>query len=65
MSKNNDKKNNDCENSSKREKEHTPVENQHAAAWAGIEKQKSEGKVPIPSIDNVEDAKDWVDQNKK
>ena len=64
MSKNDKDKKNTCDINSGKEKEHTPVEN-HAAAWAGIEKQKSEGKVPIPSIDNVEDAKDWVDQNKK
>lgn len=47
-----------------RKKENTPVENQRTAAWAGIEKT-IEGNVPIPSLDNVEEAKHWVEVNKK
>ena len=47
-----------------RKKENTPVENQETAAWAGIEKT-IEGNVPIPSLNNVEEAKDWVEENKK
>lgn len=48
-----------------RKEEHKPVESNTTAAWAEIEKQKSEGKVPIPSIENVEEAKEWVEENKK
>lgn len=48
-----------------RKKDHKPVESNTTAAWAEIERQESEGKVPVPSIDNVEEAKEWVEENKK
>ena len=64
MSKDKQNDKNTCDISGKKKKD-AQVESNTAAAWAGIEKQKSEGKVPIPSIENVEEAKDWVDQNKK
>ena len=54
----------DCETLDRNE-ENQPVENNQAAAWAGIQKQKSDGKVPIPDMGNVEDAKEWVEENKK
>ena len=48
-----------------RNEENQPVESNQAAAWAGIQKQKNGGKVPIPDMGNVEDAKEWVEENKK
>lgn len=62
------KANNEVKDSCKvvdRKKDNLPVENHVNAAWAEIHRQDSEGKVPIPSIENVEEAKDWVDENKK
>ncbi len=64
MSKNNKENTNTCDISVEKEGR-KPVESNSNAAWAGIEKQASDGKVPIPSIENVEDAKDWVDNIKK
>lgn len=64
MSKDNKNEKNTCDITGKKKK-NAQVESHTAAAWAGIDKQKSEGKVPIPSLDNVKDAKDWVDENKK
>ena len=48
-----------------RKEEHEQAESNKAAGLAGIEKQKSDGKVPIPDMGNVEDAKEWVEENKK
>lgn len=48
-----------------RKKDRASVESNTTAAWAEIDKQESEGKVPIPSIGNVEEAKEWVEENKK
>lgn len=64
MSKDNKNDKNTCDITGKKNKD-AQVESNTSAAWAGIDKQKSDGKVPIPSIDNVEDAKDWVDNVKK
>lgn len=64
MSKDNKNNNNSCDALDRKE-EHVPVESNTTAAWAEIKKQKSEGKVPIPSIENVEEAKEWVEENKK
>lgn len=63
MSENNLNKNS-CKDAS-RKKDNLPIENHKNAAWAGIHKQSSEGKVPVPSIENVEEAKEWVEENKK
>ena len=62
--KNNKKAENTCDALDRKE-EHQPVESNQAAAWAGIEKQKTDGKVPVPDMGNVEDAKEWVEENKK
>lgn len=64
MSKDNKKNQDNCDSVGKKKKD-AQVESHDAAAWAGIEKQKSDGKVPIPSIENVEDARDWIEENKK
>ncbi|SHK65658.1 CDIF630_02480 family spore surface protein [Tepidibacter formicigenes] len=42
------------------------IESQKTAAWAGIEKSVTKSKVPIPSEENVIEAKEWVDnENQK
>ncbi|KNF08800.1 hypothetical protein CLPU_5c01070 [Gottschalkia purinilytica] len=35
------------------------------AAWADIHKVQPESNVPIPSLTNVIEAKEWVEHNKK
>ncbi len=62
--KNNKNETETCDITGKKRKD-AQVESNTAAAWAEIDKQKSKGKVPVPSIDNVEEAKDWVDDVKK
>ncbi|MBS4539209.1 DUF3787 domain-containing protein [Clostridium sp. D2Q-11] len=42
-----------------------PIERNITAAWANIETLKKVSRVPIPSVDQVKDAKDWVDKNQK
>lgn len=42
-----------------------PIEQHTTAAWANIEKLEGIAKVPIPSEIEVENAKDWVDENEK
>lgn len=43
----------------------TPIENHETAAWANIEKVKRNSRVPLPSMFEVENAKEWVDNNQK
>ena len=43
----------------------TPIENHQTAAWADIKNVLPESRVPIPREEAVDDAKDWVEQNKK
>ncbi|HHT90785.1 MAG: DUF3787 domain-containing protein [Bacillota bacterium] len=42
-----------------------PIEEHSTAAWANVEHQKPVSKVPVPSIDNVEWAREWVNKNRK
>lgn len=42
-----------------------PIENHQTAAWANIKKVKRVSRVPIPSLENVEYAKEYVEINKK
>ena len=49
----------------KRLKAHRPVKNEGTAAWANIDSLQPESKVSIPSLDNVEEAKDWVDNGSR
>jgi len=42
-----------------------PIEHQQTAAWADIKNIVPESRVPIPSEDQVENAKEWVDTNQK
>ena len=50
----------------KRLKSYRPTNNQGTAAWSNIENLRNDGsKVPIPSLNNVEEAKDWVDNGSR
>ena len=49
----------------KRLKAHRPVNNEYTAAWAGTKELKDNSNVSIPSLNNVEEAKDWVDNGSK
>ncbi|QZY55028.1 CDIF630_02480 family spore surface protein [Crassaminicella profunda] len=42
-----------------------PIENHKTAPWANIEDLKSQSRVPIPNELEVENAKEWVDDNEK
>lgn len=44
---------------------HRPTNNEGTAAWADIDKLKPESKVSVPSLSNVEEAKDWVDNGSR
>ena len=43
----------------------TPIENHGTAAWANISDKKPVSEVPLPSKNEVRNAKDWVDANEK
>ena len=45
--------------------ENRPIENNYTAAWAGINSQNKGSKVAVPSLQDVIDAKEWVDSNHK
>ena len=49
----------------KRLKKYRPTNTQVTAAWADIDKLQPESKVSIPSLNNVEEAKDWVDNGSR
>ena len=42
-----------------------PIEKHDTAAWADIEDLKPISRVTVPSKEQVENAKDWVDTNQK
>ncbi len=42
-----------------------PIENHKTAAWANIYKEKKNSHVTIPSEDEVINAKEYVDENRK
>ncbi|ADH61704.1 conserved hypothetical protein [Thermoanaerobacter mathranii subsp. mathranii str. A3] len=42
-----------------------PIENHKTASWANIQKLKDESNVPIPSENEVINAKEWVEENQK
>jgi len=52
-------------NKSKEKSMKTPIENHRTAAWANINETKPVSKVPIPSLNGVENAKEYVDANEK
>ena len=49
----------------KRLKAHRPINNEYTAAWADNSKLKNNTNVNTPSLNNVEEAKDWVDNGSK
>lgn len=42
-----------------------PIENQKTAAYYDIKGLKPQSKVPIPTLEGVLRAKEWVDENEK
>ncbi len=49
----------------KRLKKYRPTNSEYSAAWADIDKLKPESKVSTPSLENVIEAKDWVDNGSR
>lgn len=49
----------------KRLNKYRPTNNESTAAWADIDKIRPESKVSVPSLSNVEEAKDWVDNGSR
>ncbi len=50
----------------KRLKAYRPIKNEGTAAWSNIDNLRTDGsKVHIPSLYNVEEAKDWVDNGSR
>jgi len=49
----------------KRQTSSRPTDNEGTAAWANEETKQKNTAVSIPSIDNVIDAKKWVDNGSK
>ena len=49
----------------KRLKAHRPVNNEYTAAWAETKNLKNNSNVSIPTLSNVEEAKDWVDNGSR
>lgn len=49
----------------KRLKAHRPINNEYTAAWADNNELKKDSNVSIPSLSNVEEAKEWVDDGSK
>ena len=49
----------------KRLKKHRPTNNAETAAWADIDQLKPESKVSVPSLSNVKEAMDWVDNGSR
>ncbi|WP_425448088.1 CDIF630_02480 family spore surface protein [Dethiothermospora halolimnae] len=54
-----------AKNRYKQRKMEIPIENHKTAAWANIEKIKRVSRVPIPSLLEVENAKEYVEENQK
>ncbi|MCW7999717.1 hypothetical protein CFK35_17730 [Clostridium sp. cpc1] len=65
MTKNNDKNLNININRFKEKKMSIPIENQKTAAYYDIKGLKPESRVPIPTLEGVVRAKEWVEQNQK
>ena len=46
-------------------KETTPVNNEYTAAWADVDNIMPESQVTQPSLEDVINAKEWVDNGSK
>lgn len=42
-----------------------PIEEHSTAAWANVEREKPGSKVTVPSAEDMELARDWVNENRK
>ncbi len=42
-----------------------PVENHETASWANINKTKKDSNVSVPSLEQIANAKEHVDENEK
>lgn len=42
-----------------------PIEEHSTAPWANIEREKPLSKVPIPRAEDMELAREWVNENRK
>ena len=49
----------------KRSKETTPMKSEYTAAWANVENIMPESHVTQPSLEDVINAKEWVDDGSK
>lgn len=54
-----------AKNKSKEKNMGRPIESHETASWANKEKLKEVSNVSVPSEMQIEDAKDYADQNKK
>lgn len=54
-----------ADNKTKNKKKKKQIENQDTAAWANRDQLKPVSQVSIPDIEQVENAKDYVDENQK
>jgi hypothetical protein len=52
-------------NNIKEKKMSIPIENQSTAAYYDIKGLKPESRVPIPTLEGVVKAKEWVEENQK
>ncbi|MDO5708003.1 MAG: DUF3787 domain-containing protein [Andreesenia angusta] len=67
MSEDKNKKNDKVESKVEKEKkdpEKLQKEDQSTAAWADVKCTTEDANVPIPSDDAVEDALEWINENK-
>jgi hypothetical protein len=62
MNKKNDQLKGNC---NRRLTSSTPTDNEGTAAWANEETKLEPSQVSIPSLENVIDAKNWVDNGSK
>lgn len=42
-----------------------PIEEHSTAAWANMQREKPVSKVPVPSTEDMELAREWVNYNQK
>lgn len=59
------KLNNKVDNQYKQKRMYIPIEENRYAAYYDIEKLQPESRVPIPTLEGVVRAKEWVEENQK
>jgi len=55
----------DAGNKSRRSRFSVSIENQKHAAYYDIEELQPDSKVPIPTLEGVIRAKEWIEENQK